>query len=472
MTSATLAETPMVQQKIKAKVLPQVLASLAAGMSSLVSGSNVGWIGNTLPSLIKDPELQASGKETAILVASGAVGSLVLSPVASRLLDYFGRRKCLLSVTPVVVVGWIMSALAPNMACIIAAIFLNGVFSVIAILGTMVYLSEIAEARLRGRLASMQMLMYSLGILFGYGLGAALPWRTACHVANVLPILYFILMYAAPESPYWFLLKDREPEAATSMKKLRGQDYDCEPELKEMADKIASIGEVAKVSELLKSRTRKPLLIFLFLHTVQQMCGCIPVLLYIGTIFMETNIDIGSEMATLYTGIVQVVSIIMSLVLVDRLGRKFLFTVSILIVGACMLGLASFFWLRDIHNTYWPKWVSLPLVMGILFGYCIGARSVPVIAAEFFNTKIRTTASSVGLIYNRTINIVALQIYVFLRDGVGMYAPFLLFGIVCFVGSIFTVIIVPETKGKTLEEIQEYFENRSSRKRNKNTDIN
>ncbi|XP_076046375.1 facilitated trehalose transporter Tret1-like [Oratosquilla oratoria] len=443
------------------------------------------------------------------------------SLVSGRISDHFGRRNTLLMTVPIYVAGWLSMAFAPTAIFVFVGRFICGFGNVITFIGTQLYSSEIPEARFRGRLASLPSLFISLGALLIYGLGAALPWRTGCLVVIAVPILFFFALLLIPESPYWLLLKDRDEEAVAAMRWLRGTHYDIDPELREMKEKLASVGSKAKISELWKPRTRKPFLIGILMQTLQQLCGANILIMYAGTFLMKSGSRVNPHMDVVYIGIVQLMVTLLAVGLMDKVGRKVLLIMSVSGVSVCMTAMATYFYVLSIGEE-WPDWVPVVIIMGAACSYCIGCRSVPVLlTAELFNTTIRSTANSICTFYNRIIYLIMMQIkgtsesykdyrlsmdrdafngdvqfvvgrvvllysqlplviipyhpvsrprlntnhllcfqqtFPFVETVVGTHTPLYFHGAIAFIGVIVTAIYVPETKGKSLEEIQEYFE--------------
>ncbi|XP_076051774.1 facilitated trehalose transporter Tret1-like [Oratosquilla oratoria] len=461
--NAPISET---SSKQEARVFPQVWASLVVAISQMATGSVISWSGTALPSLIADPSITLDTLGISLVVSCNTAGCLIATIVAGRALDYFGRLRTLRMVAPLLISGWITIAQASNAYIVYVGRFICGFATGFIFTGAQVYSSETPEARLRGRLGSIPSLFTTVGTLYAYGTGAALSWRIGCYVCAAIPIILILFSTTIPESPYWLLLKGQHDEAEASLTWLRGPEYDIGPEVQEMQAKIDSVGNKAKISELWKARTRSPFLIALLMQTLQQTCGANIVMMYTGIIFMNAKTGMDPQVATAITGVAQLVSNIISMILIDKIGRKILIITSISVTSTCVFILATFFYLRDVQEIRWPGWVPLFLVITAVFGYCIGARSVPwLLSAELFNTTIRTTASSFCTFYNRGLNLIIVQVFPFLEEVAGTYTPFYIMSAISIAGVIVTVIFVPETKGKSLAEIQEYFETRVAKRR-------
>lgn len=217
-------------------------------------------------------------------------------------------------------------------------------------------------------------------------------------------------MFFVPESPYWLMLKSRKNDAITSLKWLRGPSYDLTDELTDMEAKLVSVGRKGEYRELWRPRTRKPFLLSLFVMTLQQVCGGNILMMYTGTIFISAGV-VDYNMATIYTGLIQIVGTILSVLMMDHAGRRPMIVISTGIMGIATVLLGIYYYMNDVVGETWPSLVPLTTVLLAVFGYCLGCRTVPwLLSAELFNTTIRSTANAVSLFYNRFLNFTVIQV--------------------------------------------------------------
>ncbi|XP_068221704.1 facilitated trehalose transporter Tret1-like isoform X2 [Palaemon carinicauda] len=333
-----------------------------------------------------------------------------------------------------------------------------------SIFDSWVYCSEVPEARLRGSLGLIPSLFLTFGVVLSYIAGAFFSWRISCYVCSVPIILMFIVLWTVPESPYWYLLKGRHEDCKASLRWLRGPRYDFSAELAEMEEKINSVGRKVEYRELWRPRTRKPFLISLFMSTLQQVSGGNILMMFTGLIFISAGVE-NHRMATVVTGLVQIVFTLLCMFTADRLGRRPLIIASTLIIGVATLLLGVYYLMSDVFEIKWPPWVPLLSVLTAVAGYCLGCRTMPwLLSAELFNTTIRSTANTATLFYNRLLSVAILQIYPFYEEAFGAHTVFFTFGGLSLICSLVSFFVVPETKGKTLEQIQEHFESTKKKK--------
>lgn len=458
--SLDLAQHPEAP-KVKSRVFTQTLACLAASQATMASGAVNGWTAGTLPSLDKDPDIEMGTWQQAWVVGIIAMGAIVGSTVSGRAIDWLGRRTTMLIISPVALIGWLTVALAPNLAVVLTGRAICGLATAFLFSAPTVYNSEVTEARMRGRLGTLSSLFITFGVVLSYMAGALFSWRISCYICAAPPLTTFGAMLFVPESPYWLLLKSRKNDAIASLKWLRGPNCDLTEEMSEMEAKIVSVGRKMEYRELWRSRTRKPFLLSLFMMTLQQVCGGNILMMYTGTIFISAGV-VDYNMATVYTGLVQILGTVLSVLMVDHAGRRPMIVVSTGILGTTTVLLGVYYYLNDVEGVAWPSFVPLTTVLLAVFGYCLGCRTIPwLLSAELFNTTIRSTASTVGLFYNRILNFAVIQIYPYFLEEAGAHMVFFVHGGFSLICCLISLIYLPETKGKSLEQIQEYFENQA-----------
>ncbi|KAB7497575.1 Facilitated trehalose transporter Tret1 [Armadillidium nasatum] len=283
---------------------------------------------------------------------------------------------------------------------------------------------------------------------------AALGWLLI-GLANTIYMVYVGRLICGLATGFLFAIVP-EDLALESLQKLRGPKYDVEMDLKEMVLKLSTTGEKHNYRELIKKRTLIPMLIALLIQTSQQAC-----VNYSNK--PESSID--AQMATIFTGVAQLIGIIISLFIVDKYGRRILLSVSVFLTGLMVALFGGYFIALNSENP-WASWSPLAIILALLLFYCLGCRSIPwFIMSEIFNTSSRSVATSVCVFYNRLLNLIIGQVFPYAAGAFGYSEVFIFFGVISIFIAIAIVIFVPETKGKTLEEIQELFEKQSTKKK-------
>ncbi|KAK3864303.1 hypothetical protein Pcinc_029999 [Petrolisthes cinctipes] len=443
--------------KEKIRVWTQVLACVGAAIGQGAVGAVSGWSGGSLPSLQNDPDINPTTAQTAWIVSIMALGAMLGGAMAGRLMDAVGRRTTLLLAAPVLMAGWALMGLAPNVPIIILGRFVAGLSTGFILASSQVFTSESCESRLRGKMSSLPTLFFTSGTLTAYTGGALLSWRYNCIVCAASCIPMILILIVVPETPYWLLLKRQRSKSEAALRWLRGSQCDLEPLLRTMEDKLDSVGPKLAMRELWHPRTRTPLLMALFLQAAQQLCGGTLLFFYTSTVYMTMGHS-KSNLAAVYTGIAQLTASGISLLLVDRVGRRPLMITSTAIVGTILIGMGFYQHSRMMGGAS-IDWLPILLVLLTVSGYCLGCRSVPLIlSSELFNTTARSTAQASCTLFNRGLNMAVMQIFPFFLAGAGLSTVFFVHGCIGLLSSFVTFLWIPETKNKTLEEIQEYFE--------------
>ncbi|XP_068221455.1 facilitated trehalose transporter Tret1-like isoform X2 [Palaemon carinicauda] len=446
--------------------LLMVLACLVASLGNLSATAVYGWTAATLPSMEEDPDLVMDTADIAWIASIISIGCVIGSIFAGKATDWIGRRTMLLVMAPILSGGWVIVAVAPNIAIVLLGRIICGISTAFVFSALSVYCAEVPEGRLRGRLGLIPSLFMTSGVVLSYIAGVFFSWRISCYICLAPLILMFLLLWAVPESPYWYLLKGRKDGCEASLRWLRGQNYDFSADVAEMEAKIKSVGNKVEYQELWKPRTRKPLLLSLFVATLQQFTPGNILISYAGLIFISAGVE-NHRMAILISGFLQILFTLLSVLTVDCVGRRPLLILSTFITGIAAICLALYYLLTEVLGIYCPLWIPIVSVLTAVSGYCIGCRTVPpLFAVELFNTTIRSTASSVYLFYNRLLAFAISQVYPFYNEAYGAHVVFFTFGGLSIVSCLVAFFVIPETKGKTLEQIQEHFESQKKGKPN------
>jgi len=347
--------------------------------------------------------------------------------------------------------------------------------------------SECSYAEIRGILGSLPALFMACGILLSYIMGAWLPWNQLAWASAVFPAFLLLVMIPLPESPVWLLSKGRTSEAQKALKwlhhKRRTPNDNIPVELQQMsAYATTSENTQTTVSSNIKSGSgfsrkelfRRPVLVpFALTFTLlifQQVSGIDSIIFYTVSIFHSAGSQIDDHLATIIVGLVQLVANFLSLFIVDRAGRKPLLIASGAIMCAALSALGTHFYLQKYGTE--QNLGLLPLISLIVFmvGFSIGYCSIPfLLMGELIPQKQRSFLSSIAGSLNLGIMFVVIKTYHNLTNSIGEDGTFWFYSGICLCSCFFVYFLVPETKGKSLTEIEEFFElTQKSKKKNKN----
>ncbi|XP_055839095.1 facilitated trehalose transporter Tret1 isoform X3 [Episyrphus balteatus] len=439
----------------------QVLAALTVSLGSMVVGFSSAY---TSPALVSMTNPNLTSFEVTPQAASWVGGVMPLAGLAGGIaggpfIEYVGRRNTILMTAVPFIIAWLLIACAVNVGLVLAGRALSGFCVGVASLSLPVYLGETVQPEVRGTLGLLPTAFGNIGILVCFIAGTYMNWSSLAFLGGALPIPFLILMFLIPETPRWYVSKNREERARKALKWLRGKQADVEPELKGLlrsqADAERSSGQNS-MFELLKKSNLKPLGISLGLMFFQQLSGINAVIFYTVSIFKDAGSTIDGNVCTIIVGIVNFAATFVATMLIDRLGRKILLYISDIAMIITLFTLGGFFYCKsngmDVSSYGW-----LPLASFVIFvvGFSLGFGPIPwLMMGEILPAKIRGSAASVATAFNWSCTFVVTKTFQDMIDVIGSSGAFWLFGSICFVGLFFVIFYVPETQGKSLEDIE------------------
>jgi sugar porter (SP) family MFS transporter len=439
--------------------------NIAAGISAtggLLFGYDTGVISGALLFIREDfaplsPFLE--GIIVSFLLVGAVVGALSGGPFSDRI----GRRPTALLAAVIFGVGALAVALAPGVAFIIFGRFLLGLGVGLASMIVPLYIAEIAPADRRGALVSLNQLMITIGILLSYIVGVIFApiegWRFMFGVALIPALVLGIGMFLLPESPRWLFEHGQLDKARAVLGRSRSPE-EVDLELREMDEIKRLEQEQARVSyrELLAPYVRPALVIGIGLAIFQQITGINTVIYYAPTILQGVGFsEAGAIAATaLGVGVVNVGFTILAVRIIDRAGRRPLLIIGLIgmVVSLVLLGVVFFQ-----GSTSGAAGVLATVCLGLyIASFAISLGPVFwLMISEIYPLRIRGTAMSVASIANWGSNFLVALTFPVLLAALGGAGSFWLFAVLGIVAWIFVYLRVPETKGRTLEEIEASF---------------
>ncbi|XP_046827164.1 facilitated trehalose transporter Tret1-like [Vespa crabro] len=449
------------EQKIQTKRFLQYIASLAVSIGAIASGMSILWTsqaGTDGVNIATIYKIAVTPEEYSWIGSLAALGSAVVCVPIGTLADIVGRKYSMLMLVIPFTIGWLCIIFAKSVAFFYVGRFLTG-FSggAFCVTGPM-YTSEIGESEIRGRLGTFYHLFQSVGVLLTAVLNLFdVNIYQLSIISGFIPIIFGIAFSFMPESPVYYLLKRNEDAARKIYIKLRGSQYDVEEELSMQKKMIEEVNK-NKVSflSLLKSKAcKKAILISYGLMGFQQLSGVNAIVSYIGFIFETSGNFIGPKGAVVIISLISISMVFVSLLTVDRLGRKILLIISSLIMSLSNLALGIYFYFLETSSTDGLAWLPFLSVGSYIVSFAIGFGPLPwMMISEFFTPETKGIAGSSACLLNWILAFVVTKTFVNLNDIIHVYGTFWLFSLICALGVVFVLFFVPETKGKTLEQIQ------------------
>ena len=391
------------------------------------------------------------------------VGCMVGAMFAGALSDKWGRKKILMLSGIAFAVSSIGIMLPMDLSWYIVFRFIGGIGIGIASMLAPMYISEIAPANIRGRLISIYQLGIVIGILLIYFVNAAIAglhdeawnidygWRWMFGSGIIPSIVFIILLLIVPESPRWLSQKNRWSEAEDILIKVSGEET-AKKELSYIRESLS----FQKISflKLIKPGLRTALIIGVILSILSQVTGINVIMYYAPEIFKSTG-D-GSSSALMQTVLVGGINVLMTLVAikyVDSVGRKKLLLIGAAGMAVCLALIGFAFYTNRVQGF----WILTGILLYIsFFAISLGPLTF-VVVAEIFPTHIRGRAMSVAIFFLWLSVYIVSQTFPMLLESIGSAFTFWIYMIMSVIAFLFVWNFIPETKGKTLEEIEQLW---------------
>lgn len=436
------------------------LASMIACIGSMSIGFNGAYASPAIPNLNRHRNpFHVTREQQSWFVSIAFVTAIPGAFLTGIFIDKLGRKLGLMFAAIPFVTGWVLISGAYSPYMLYIARLISGFSAALILSVVSVYVAEIAPAHIRGLLMSLHEVFVNLGILAIYTFGAYVRWNWLAIVCVVPPVLLSSLMVPMPESPRWLVMKGRIEEAKEVVQWL------CGGSSATVADDIARIQSglkdaATKVpwSDYFRAPLLKCLVVSQLLFVLQEFSGINIVRTYTVTIFQSAGSHMNPYTQTIIVGAMMLAGSILCTFVIDRLPRRLLLMGSATVMALSMASMGTFFLILEkdkhfaLHNLSWLPLLSLVVMV---FSYTLGCGPLPyVITSELFSTRTRGRACSLGIATLCLCGFFTTKFFVNVRLIIGDYGTFWSCGGICLLGAIFTFFFVPETKGKSLEQLE------------------
>ena len=433
------------------------MISFVAAIGGLLFGFNIAIINGALVFLKK--QFALTDFQTEIAVSSLLVGCMIGAGLVGTLSDRLGRKKMLLASAAIFAVSAVAAAIPRDLVEFTIARFACGLAIGVASVLSPLYIAEMSPAEIRGRLVSINQLAIVTGILSAYyvswmlsGLGPS-SWRWMFATAALPSVLFLLALLRVPESPRWLAKEGRNDEAMGVLSRI-SSFRDAQAEMEVIKKTIAE--ESGAMSQLLEPGLRKPLIIAVALAVLGQVTGVNTILFYGSLIFTE---QVGNQtasaalLANVIIGATNFIFTIVALAIIDKIGRKALLMLSSGGMAASLILLGTLFRVDP---------TAIYAILGVILGYvaffAVGVGpGVWVVMSELFPTRIRGRAMAVATVTLWVACTALTLTFLSLVNAITVSGAFWLYASLCVVTFVFVWRCVPETKGKTLEEIEKIW---------------
>ncbi|XP_033226584.1 facilitated trehalose transporter Tret1-like [Belonocnema kinseyi] len=441
----------------------QYTAGICACISMAAWGSFIAWPSPAIPHLTSNSSAFPVTKEQGSLIISlYNLGDLFGGLINPLFIDRIGRKYTLLLFSLPGLVGWILIIFANNCVYLYIARFIAGVGQGSTFNSLVIYLTEISEKSIRGILINMMHMSMITGIFVFTIVATYTSYNVLNFASATLPILFLLMFPFLPETPYYYLMKGRNEDSMKCLMKLRGI---CDPNqlTSEIDEMRLAIEEEKKLKtsnfrELInKSHNRRGLLIIFFLKMTQLLSGIVAILAYAQEIFAKSNLSINPGVQVIIVNGISLLACFATHVIIERFNRRTLFLSTGLLASLC-LGSVSLFFFMELYLEADVSSISfVPLVALVCFQivYQFGLGTVPyIVQGELFPMNVKGSAVACGMVMGSCFAFATTAGYSVLSNAAGIYTTFFFFATTALLGSVITFWIMPETKGRSLEEIQ------------------
>ncbi|XP_012261235.2 facilitated trehalose transporter Tret1-like [Athalia rosae] len=439
--------------------LHQYLSTAIVGLTALQIGITLGWTSPVLPFLLSHESFMSVSLTQASWISSSLGISAVFGAIpAGKISDRIGRRLAMIILSIPYLLSWLLVIFGPNIECLYVARCLGGISSGAIGVLALIYIGEIAEPSIRGTLASSFGILIASGTLYAFTAGAYLSYTMFAVSCGILALSFFVLSPFLTESPIWLVKQGRTEDATDCLLRLRGSKCDVKAELVACQDDIAE-QETRKggFRELVSTRAgRRGITTSLGLALFQQLTGVDAVIVYTVLIFQAAGSTIDPFLSAVMLSIVEVIMEVCAGFVVDRIGRRPLLFISELGIIMSLSTIGCYFKFKssgiDLTDYGWVPLVSLILYM---ISYSVGFGCIPwIMNGELFSSNTKSVANACTVVLNWSMGALVMSMYTRLVISVGEAVVFWIFSGLMVSAFIFTIFVVPETKGKTLQEIQ------------------
>lgn len=429
-----------------------------AALGGLLFGYDTGVISGAILFIQNQFSLSATMEE--IVVSSVLVGAVMGAVIGGALTDRFGRRGMIILAGNIFTVTAIGTALAPTVTWLIAARVVSGIAIGIASFISPMYIAELVPSKVRGSLVAVNMLAITTGIvvayLVDYAFSAVHGWRFMFGLAAIPSIILVIGMWRLPDSPRWLISKSRVDEARRVLQRVR-TDLDVNPEIADIQKSMEDQG-VGGMKGLFQPSLRMPMIVGLGLAIFQQITGINTVIYYAPTIFKFAGIAATGPAILAGAALTMVMWVfhVLAIFLLDRIGRRPLLLVGVggQIIGLAILGAAFQFQQLATLKSY--------IAIGglVIYVTCFAFGLGPIfwlLISEIYPLKVRGAAMSAATVTNWALNLAVAITFLTLVGVLGHAGTFWLYGVIAIGAWVFFYLLVPETKGKSLEQIEAHW---------------
>lgn len=417
------------------------------------------WSSPFIVKIVKDPEYNINEKEASYFAILPPFAMMLSCYCFAVMFDVIGRKHTLMIAAIPQILAWVLTIVTKNLYILYVSRILVGIAAGCIYATLPVYVGEIASPKMRGLAGGCITTFSFIGKFLIHIVGNYFSVPVTAYICIPLPILFFVSFFFMPESPYYYIMKKDFDSAKKSLKKLKG-NYNVDQFLKLKNDVERQMTERAQWKDIIKIKSnRKATLLSFFLRTSQQLGGMAIYTSSMRYIFEKSKGFVSSDIASEIFTFCSCVFYFIASYSADKFGRRTTYIISTFFVGLIFSTETVYFYLDQYQpeigiNVY--NWFPLIGLLVCIFVASFGPGVVPTIMiSELFSTSIKAKTSVFNVFTMGIIVFIANNLFYFMNFKIGLYGPFAMFAILNLGSSVISYFYLPETKGKTLEEIQQ-----------------
>ncbi|KAK4873404.1 hypothetical protein RN001_015433 [Aquatica leii] len=458
----------MMKIQLRGKLL-QFFVFFAGSINVLLCGLHLGWPSPSVPQLLSSSSVISltndEGSWLASILLIGGICGAILSAV---ILDIIGRKKMMLLTSLALFGAWLMIAFAHTVLELYIARFIAGISDGFVFCCLPLYLAEVGASEIRGFLLSGITVAYVFGVFLANLLGSFFNIATVALLSSALSLGAICSCLFIPESPYFYVINGDIDKAKISMQLFSGRDAvetslniiinDLKEQKKEKGNWLQVFTDASN---------RKSFWTVVLLRFFQQSTGFIGIVFYTQTLFKSVSADVSSIVFVSIFYSLQIFGSIINAVIIDRIGRRPLVIVSMFTIIVALFIITCYFTLQNLSQIDVTMYYWLLIFGFFLFivGYSIGLHNIPILLiGEIFPLHVKAFAAAIIDIFYGLFSTMVSKFFQYTKDEFGVHVPFIAFTICSVCSMPFIIYCIPETKGKTLEEIQNQLQNKKKSK--------
>jgi sugar porter (SP) family MFS transporter len=434
------------------------LIAFTAAIGGLLFGFDMAVVSGAIPFFERYFDL--SPFELGVAVGNVPFGCIIGASISGILSDRYGRKTVLSAAAVLFFISALLSALPEVLWHFVGARFIGGIAIGMASPVSPVYIAEISPAKMRGGLVTVNQLAITFGMLCAYAADYIFSsmgtqawrdnyaWRLMFAVEAVPAGIFFVLLFFVPRSPRWLVKQGYIEKAEKILGKIGGKKHAHE-EMIIIKDVISH--EQSSVAQLFKYPFKVPMMIGIIIMVYSQICGLVAVTNYTPKLLLDLGFE--SESAAMFgmvvVGVMLFIATIGAMLIIDKFGRKPLLIASAAGVSCslCLMAVA-------LITNYFSNIFVLMIVLFAIVSYAVGIGPVSwLLISEIFPTQVRGRATAICTVTLWIANFIMVSSYPNLVSW-SIISTYIIFALITFLGGCFVIFVIPETKGKTLEEIE------------------